>query len=220
LLIAGVQSSQPSLNRASATSSLKSVSGRKDYREIELHGLSSSLFVLALVMVFPPTPKLGLSRVFASLPTPQDSYSPWFGHVGTRKAKELAWKFSGRGDKIMHSIQNEPERRPTMAQGTIEFSQPVGAIAVPEVLTLPEAAVYLRVPEADVLNLVHGHGLPGRQIGGEWRFLKAGLQDWLRTPETQDFWSTHFGALRGDPYLDAILERVERERQQAEGAEE
>jgi excisionase family DNA binding protein len=50
------------------------------------------------------------------------------------------------------------------------------------VLTLSEAAAYLRVAESQVRRLAEMRVLPGRQIGGEWRFLKAGLQDWLRTP--------------------------------------
>ena len=49
-----------------------------------------------------------------------------------------------------------------------------------EVLTLAEAAIYLRLPEENVARLVHTQGLPGRQVGEEWRFLKTALQDWLR----------------------------------------
>jgi excisionase family DNA binding protein len=51
-----------------------------------------------------------------------------------------------------------------------------------EVLTLTEAAAYLRLPESEVTRLVFDQGLPGRYVGSEWRFLKAALQDWLRTP--------------------------------------
>ena len=51
------------------------------------------------------------------------------------------------------------------------------------VLTLSEAAAYLRVAESQVQRLAEMRVLPGRQIGGEWRFLKAGLQDWLRAPD-------------------------------------
>jgi hypothetical protein len=29
--------------------------------------------------------------------------------------------------------------------------------------------------------MVHDQGLPGRQVGTEWRFLKSAIQDWLRT---------------------------------------
>jgi excisionase family DNA binding protein len=50
------------------------------------------------------------------------------------------------------------------------------------VLTLSEAAAYLRVAESHVQHLAETRSLPGREIGGEWRFLKAGLQDWLRAP--------------------------------------
>lgn len=46
---------------------------------------------------------------------------------------------------------------------------------VSEVLTLAEAAAYLRVSEADVVNLVHAHNLPGRFTGSDWRFLKSAI---------------------------------------------
>src|SRR5437667_11352167 len=48
-----------------------------------------------------------------------------------------------------------------------------------EVLTLGETATYLRVPAADVLRMIQEQGLPGRLIGTEWRFLIAGLREWL-----------------------------------------
>ena len=49
-----------------------------------------------------------------------------------------------------------------------------------DVLTLAEAAAFLRVPEAEFLRLVETHDIPAQQIGGEWRFLKKALIDWLR----------------------------------------
>lgn len=49
-----------------------------------------------------------------------------------------------------------------------------------EVLTLPEVAAYLRVPEEAVLELVTKDALPGQEIGGEWRFLKRAVVEWLR----------------------------------------
>jgi excisionase family DNA binding protein len=51
------------------------------------------------------------------------------------------------------------------------------------VLTLSEAAAYLRVAESQFQRLAEMRVLPGRQIGGQWRFLKAGLQDWLRAAD-------------------------------------
>lgn len=52
-----------------------------------------------------------------------------------------------------------------------------------DVLTLEEAAIYLKVEYSDVRNLVKEKGLPGRKIGGEWRFLRGAIADWLRHPE-------------------------------------
>ncbi len=43
-----------------------------------------------------------------------------------------------------------------------------------EVLTLAEAAAYLRLPEADVVSLVHSQGLPGRCTADEWRLPQSG----------------------------------------------
>lgn len=48
-----------------------------------------------------------------------------------------------------------------------------------EVLTLAEAASFLRVPETDILRLVEKHAIPAQLIGGEWRFLKKAIAEWL-----------------------------------------
>ena len=48
-----------------------------------------------------------------------------------------------------------------------------------EVLTLAEAAAYLRLPDREVIVAASTQGLPGRLVGGEWRFLKTALQQWL-----------------------------------------
>jgi excisionase family DNA binding protein len=49
-----------------------------------------------------------------------------------------------------------------------------------DVLTLAEAAAFLRVPEAELLRLVEAHDIPAQKIGGEWRLLKKALAEWLR----------------------------------------
>ena len=53
------------------------------------------------------------------------------------------------------------------------------------VLTLAEAAAYLRVSEMDVLRMVRDQILPGRQVASDWRFLKAAVQNWLRASATR-----------------------------------
>jgi excisionase family DNA binding protein len=80
------------------------------------------------------------------------------------------------------------------------------------VLTLSEAATYLRVSELSVEALASQDDLPGRKIEGQWRFLKAALDDWLRSPSPKQRLMKQAGALRDDPYLDEMLEKIYRER--------
>jgi excisionase family DNA binding protein len=51
--------------------------------------------------------------------------------------------------------------------------------AAADVITLAEAAAYLRLSETDIVELVHTQNLPCRLVGSEWRFLKAAIQQWL-----------------------------------------
>jgi excisionase family DNA binding protein len=84
-----------------------------------------------------------------------------------------------------------------------------------EVLTLAEAAAYLRIPEAEVLRLVRQQDLPGRLIGTEWRFLKSAVQDWLRTPPprgSKEAILSLAGAWKDDPYLEEELKEIYKRR--------
>jgi hypothetical protein len=49
-----------------------------------------------------------------------------------------------------------------------------------QVLTLDEAAAFLRMPAPQVADLARDNAMPGQKINGEWRFLKNALADWLR----------------------------------------
>jgi excisionase family DNA binding protein len=75
-----------------------------------------------------------------------------------------------------------------------------------EVLTLPEAAAFLRVPEEVLDQLAARQVVPARKLGEEWRFLKQGLQDWLRqgpAAEERPWWFEH-------PPVEWLLAEVER----------
>jgi excisionase family DNA binding protein len=48
-----------------------------------------------------------------------------------------------------------------------------------EVLTLAEAAAYLRVSEDALRKLAADRAIPSQRIDQEWRFLKRALADWL-----------------------------------------
>jgi len=70
-----------------------------------------------------------------------------------------------------------------------------------EVLTLEGAAAFLRVSEDAVLRLVVQQMLPGRQIDGEWRFLRTALADWLRQRSGKALLLSQVGALADDDSL-------------------
>ena len=100
------------------------------------------------------------------------------------------------------------------SKSTTNRSQPRNGVAAAnaagsgDVLTLREAAAYLRVAEADVLRMAREQELPGRLIGTEWRFLKSALQCWLGAPSAKSGNAALLamaGAFKDDPYLDNIV---------------
>jgi excisionase family DNA binding protein len=91
-----------------------------------------------------------------------------------------------------------------------------------EVLTLAEAAAYLRLTEEAVLRMIQEQNLHGRQVGSEWRFLRSAIQDWLRTgtPSLQankEAWSALSGKYKDDPDLLKICEEAYRRRRPSGG---
>lgn len=88
----------------------------------------------------------------------------------------------------------------------------VPAAGWPEVLTLTEAAAYLRVPEAELGRIAGSQGLPGRRIGSEWRFSRAALQDWLRRPSMKESLLQLAGSWKDDPDVDEMLAEIYRQR--------
>lgn len=107
----------------------------------------------------------------------------------------------------MPRAQKKPRTKPAIAIGP----------ALGEVLTLTEAAAYLRLPEKDVIAAATAQGLPGRLVGGEWRFLKGAIQQWLSasqpTAEMQKAAMLSVaGTFKDDPDLFPILEDAMRRR--------
>jgi excisionase family DNA binding protein len=103
----------------------------------------------------------------------------------------------------------QPDNRPAIATATPIPAEPG------EVLTLAEAAAYLRVPEADVVRMVTTQGLPGRKICEEWRFLKPALQEWLKTPLSvagKEALLALAGKFKDDPFLEDIVREAYQKR--------
>jgi len=71
-------------------------------------------------------------------------------------------------------------------------------ITVPDVLTLEEAAEYLRLPKETIERQAVQGQIPGRRIEDTWRFLKAAIDDWLRSYDSRILLLQQAGALAND----------------------
>ena len=55
-----------------------------------------------------------------------------------------------------------------------------------DVLTLAEAAELLRIDEQTVAKAAERGELPGRKLGGEWRFARSAVLRWLAGPGEEE----------------------------------
>lgn len=58
---------------------------------------------------------------------------------------------------------------------------PVKAIDPYDAMTASDVASYLKVSESAVIEEAASGRLPGRRLGGEWRFVRMAIVDWLRS---------------------------------------
>lgn len=86
----------------------------------------------------------------------------------------------------------------------------------PDVLTLEEAAAFLRVTEEQLRSQAQAGGMPARCLGGEWRFARSALYQWLAEPITprteQDRLLRVVGCLADDDTLEPMIEGILLER--------
>jgi excisionase family DNA binding protein len=92
------------------------------------------------------------------------------------------------------------------------------AIPTPEVLTLDEVATYLRLPKELIVRQAALGALPGRQIEDTWRFLKAAIDDWLRSHDSRTLLLQQAGALAEDTQLPALRAAIYAARRRPEAA--
>lgn len=85
-----------------------------------------------------------------------------------------------------------------------------------EVLTLEEVARYLRLPKDTVVRQAAQGAIPGRQIEDTWRFLKAAIDDWLRSYDSRTLLLQQAGALTEDESLPALLKTIYASRKRSE----
>lgn len=49
------------------------------------------------------------------------------------------------------------------------------------ILTIEEAAKYLRVSKSTLYKLVREGGVPGQKVGRHWRFSKSAIDQWFQS---------------------------------------
>ena len=77
-----------------------------------------------------------------------------------------------------------------------------------EVLTLEEAARYLRLPENDVEELPLQGLIPIRCVKREWYFLRVALDEWLRGPSDKALLLQQAGARADDQFLPQLRRSI------------
>jgi excisionase family DNA binding protein len=93
-------------------------------------------------------------------------------------------------------------------------------MTMPEVLTLEEVAHYLRLPQEKIERQAAQGQIPGRRIEDTWRFLKAAIDEWLRSQDSRTILLQQAGALADDETLPILRAAIyaERGRSETEGA--
>src|SRR5205807_9639342 len=87
-----------------------------------------------------------------------------------------------------------------------------------EVLTLEEVAKYLRIPKDTIVRQAAQGAIPGRQIEDTWRFLKAAIDDWLRSYDSRTLLLQQAGALTDDEALPNLRKKIYADRKRPEVA--
>jgi excisionase family DNA binding protein len=80
-----------------------------------------------------------------------------------------------------------------------------------DILTLADAAAYLRVPEDAVLKLASDGMIPAQRIGGEWRFSRKALNDWVRYggQQRRNGWLFPPDFFLESPFVEELLDLLE-----------
>jgi excisionase family DNA binding protein len=86
-----------------------------------------------------------------------------------------------------------------------------------DILTLQEAAEFLRVSAEDLSKDASEGHVPARRVAGEWRFSRSALLAWLNAPTPQptsgrDQLLALAGIWKDDPTVDDMIKDIYRRR--------
>jgi len=93
------------------------------------------------------------------------------------------------------------------------------AMTIPDVLTLEEVADYLRLSKEIIERQAIQGQIPGRRIEDAWRFLKAAIDDWLRSHDSRTILLQQAGVLAADERLPELRTIIYAARKRPEAEE-
>jgi excisionase family DNA binding protein len=85
----------------------------------------------------------------------------------------------------------------------------------PPVMTLAEAARFLRLPPKYIQEKVLTGEIPGQRIGRAWRFSSAALASWLQFQYTRRALREQAGAFKDDETFLPMMEKIYKERRRS-----
>jgi excisionase family DNA binding protein len=120
-----------------------------------------------------------------------------FVRIPTASAKKLEQHARREGrskqDIVANLIRDALQKAsPTDAPPTPEVASP----ETPEILTLAELSVYLRVSEGELQQKVNAGELPVRRFGDEWRFSRLAIERWMEGTDRPTKRATGFTSRR------------------------
>lgn len=102
-------------------------------------------------------------------------------------SQERVNSFTGEAPTVAASAPDESEAMPTVRFEVRLTQQQLHDLLLwmarhlHPVMTLREAAHYLRLRTAELLTLAENGDIPAFKVDGKWRFLKTALDEWMLT---------------------------------------
>jgi excisionase family DNA binding protein len=107
-----------------------------------------------------------------------DRQTPLYVRLASESARRLDDAVASSGltkrQIVEDAVRSHLGGQPELVVGRVSLREPQ-----PDVLTVGEAAAMLRVGEDEVVAAAERGDLPGRHIGGEWRFARDAVMAWL-----------------------------------------
>ncbi len=94
---------------------------------------------------------------------------------------QSAVKQESRPAPQSHPLDGAPIRRdPAGMRGVPPVANPNNLRPIPNVMTVAEAAAYLRVTESDIMQLIDEGKLPAARIGSSFRIARSAVDDFVQ----------------------------------------